>query len=142
MSYIIDNTNSFSTLMRRMPTQRAVCHCLFVLILLLAQVSLAAGLSGLPANYPKQFDSYGLVESVDLTKRTAFIDDHLVRLTEKSVIIAPNRGEVAVTTLRPGQLVAYEITGTRNQRIAELRRVWIMPAHISMQNMHRAQQEE
>ena len=112
------------------------------LLLQPVQNAMAAGLSGLPADYPQQFDSYGLVESVDLTKRTAFIDDYLVRLTDKSVIIAPNRGEVAVTSLRPGQLVAYEITGTRNQRIAELRRIWIMPAHISMQDMYRAQQEE
>jgi len=122
--------------------RQGVFLLLLALLLLPVQNVSAAGLSGLPAAYPQQFDSYGLVESVDLTKRTAVIDDHLVSFSEKSIILAPNRGEVTVTSLRPGQLVAYEITGTRNQRISELRRIWIMPSHISMQDMYRAQQEE
>lgn len=113
-----------------------------VAMALVSQLGWAAGLNGLPSEYPKSFDSFGLIDSIDLAKRTAVVNDELVAFDDKSVINAPNRGEVTLSSLRPGQLVAYEISRYRNQRIGRLRQLWIMPSHITLQDMFAAQQSE
>jgi len=132
-----------------MPACRALMNgkCFFLMIILMSiilvsQLGWAAGLNGLPSEYPRTFDTFGLIDSIDLAKRTAVINDELVTFDDKSIIHAPNRGVVTLSSLRPGQLVAYQISRHRNQRVGQLRQLWIMPSHISLQDMFAAQQAE
>ncbi len=115
---------------------------LATVLLLLAGSLYAAVLTGLPPDYPKHFDNYGTVDAVDLNTRTVVIGDQILVVTENTTIIAPNRGEVAMAALQLGQLVGVEVSGYGSYSQAILQRAWIMPRHITLEQMHAAQQEE